>query len=204
MVVDPGHGGEDLGAVVSGRREKDIVLAIALKLKERLGVSAILTRDSDFYVPLDQRVERGRAAGAAAFVSLHINKVRQKDMQGVTVFAYGKAPFKLTRRMRHGPPPLPAPPSSRIQASLELAKNMARDLRRAGFKSGSPERAEYYVLKNPEVPAVLVELGYLSNPDEARRLGDPAYQDRLVEALARSLSAYQARSRPASRPASGA
>lgn len=194
FVLDPGHGGEDLGAVVAGRREKDIALAIARKLKERLekrtGIPARLTRDSDTFIPLDARVKDCREG--VGFVSLHLNQVRSKKLEGITVYAFGKSPYKSykRRRAKHRVPPLAAPTKEQAEASREFAGSIVRSLRAQGFKVEPPVRAGFYVLKNPDVPSVLIELGYLSNPDEAARLSDPAYQDKLADALATSLQNF--------------
>lgn len=193
IILDPGHGGEDWGAVVGGRQEKDIALAIARKLQERLGVPAKLTRERDVYIPLDERISKSIQWGGSAFISLHINQVKRKSLQGITVYAFGKSPFRLFRRKgRRGPPPLPSPPREKIKDSGALARSVVRTLSAAGFKVDPIARAEYYVLKNPKIPSILIELGYLSNPTEAARLSDPSYQDRLADALARSLSEHLA------------
>lgn len=199
IVLDPGHGGEDLGAVIAGRREKDITLAVARKVKARLEAagtaSARLTRDADEFVQLDRRVEQSLAWNAALFVSLHVNEVsRHKDLSGITLYSFGKEPGRssapLVRRRRVAP--LPAPPGEQARASGRLASWMARFLRAAGFQVAPPDRAEYYVLKNPKSPSVLVELGYLTNAAEAKKLEDPAYQDKLADAIARCLTGYLA------------
>lgn len=194
FILDPGHGGEDLGAVVYGRREKDLALQIALKVKERLeartGIPARMTRDSDVFLPLDARVDASRAG--LGFVSLHLNQVRSKKLEGITIYAFGKSPYKQgkRRRAKRRVAPLPAPPKEQARASAGLAETIARSLRGQGFKVEPPLRAGFYVLKNPAVPSVLIELGYMSNPAEGARLADPAYQERLADALASSLQAY--------------
>lgn len=203
FILDPGHGGDDLGAVVGGKMEKDITLSIARKVKdhlERLGTAPVrLTRDSDAYLPLDRRVEQSLALRGEVFVSLHVNKVRYKQLQGLTVYNYGRHLFSSLRRpFRHHrrPPPLPAPPKKNIRESAVLAASVARSLRAQGFKIGAPETADYYVLKNPRIPSILIEMGYLSNPEEAARLSDPAYQDTLAFAIAESLRSYYAKTAP--------
>lgn len=195
FILDPGHGGRDLGAVVHGLREKDIALAIALKVEQKLaadGMAARLTRDSDFFVPLNERVvdyEQGEA-----FISLHLNEVRGKKASGITVYAFGRGRMRSRRRrhLRHHRkvPPLPAPPKAEARASAVLAQSIVRSLRARGFKVDPPAHAGFYVLKNPAVPSVLIEMGYLSNPREAKRLAQPAYQDKLAGAIAASLQAY--------------
>jgi N-acetylmuramoyl-L-alanine amidase len=194
VFVDPGHGGDDLGAVVAGRREKDIALAIARKLKQKLealnGTAVRLTRDSDVYIPLDKRVEESLDPGNLAFVSLHINQVRSKKPHGITVYAFGKTTFRGGSRRRHKIPPLPAPSKESARASGRLASSIVESLRAQGFRVDPPAKAGFYVLKNPTVPSVLIELGFLSNPQEAALLADPAYQDKLADAVAVSLQSY--------------
>ncbi|MBI5238944.1 MAG: N-acetylmuramoyl-L-alanine amidase [Elusimicrobia bacterium] len=193
IVIDAGHGGEDLGAVVRGCREKDIALQVALRLRDRLqarGFSPVrLTRESDEFVPLDERVARVSAWDGGLFISLHANKVFWKKNRGITVYAYGRGRGRSDRRHRRHRrvPPLPPPPPEEARAGGELAARIAQGLRREGLDPGEPDRAEYYVLKNPRTPSVLVELGFLSNPNEARLLADPAYQERLAAGLAAGL-----------------
>lgn len=191
IILDPGHGGQDWGATVTGRREKDIALAVAKRLKERLekdgAASVRLTREGDSYVPLDERMQEG-----ALFVSLHANKVRQKSVRGVVVYAWGKTRIKHApghKKAKLGLPPLPPPPGDKAKASRELSASFARALRSEGFRAES-DRADLYVLKNPSAPAILVEMGYLSNPSEAVMLEDEKYQERLAEAMARGLVSY--------------
>lgn len=197
LILDPGHGGNDLGAVVGGRREKDIALSISRRLKARLearGAGPVrMTRDSDSFVPLDERVDDSLEWSGRVFVSLHLNQVRAKRLQGITVYAFGKDQFKSAgksankRRHHRKVEPLPAPPKELARASARLADSIVDSLRHQGFRVDPPAKAGFYVLKNPGIPSVLIELGYLSNPQEAARLNDPAYQDKLAEALASSL-----------------
>jgi N-acetylmuramoyl-L-alanine amidase len=195
VILDPGHGGRDLGAVVGGRMEKDIALAVSLKVKDRLeslyGVPARLTRDSDVFVPLDERVRESIADGGVVFVSLHLNQVRRKKARGITVYAFGRGRWKPRhRRSRQKLSPLSAPPREQARESADLAEEVTAALRARGFQASRPARARFYVLKNPEIPSILIELGYLSNPKEAAALASPAYQDALASAIAESLGAY--------------
>lgn len=206
FVLDPGHGGTDLGAVVGGHREKDIALSIAHRLKEKLaaaGASAVrMTRDSDQFVPLDQRIDESLGWSGSVFVSLHLNQVRYKKLNGITVYAFGKDHYKKAAkesRKHRKYAPLPPPPKEMAKASAKLAESIVDSLRREGLRVEAPARAGFYVLKNPGIPSVLIELGYLSNPQEAARLIDPAYQDKLAQALASSLQSYLAKL-PAARP----
>ncbi len=192
IVLDAGHGGKDYGAVIKGRYEKTLSLAIAKKLKKRLesaGHSVRMTREDDSHVALDRRVRS--ASDGSLFVSLHLNDLGDERMKGITVYSFGKSGQRWTPVFR-SLPPLPAPPRAAVQASAELASAVARSLRSRGFEAAAPERGEYYVLKNPSSPSILIEMGCLSNPEEAARLGDAGYQDRLAEALSLSLREYLA------------
>ncbi|MCX5797678.1 MAG: N-acetylmuramoyl-L-alanine amidase [Elusimicrobia bacterium] len=199
IVIDAGHGGQDWGATVADRYEKDITLAVALKLRDRLqalGLGPVrMTRDCDEFIPLNGRVDDTSAWGGGLFISLHANKVLRRGPHGVVVYAFGRGRGRSSRHHRRyrKVPPLPAPPSEQVRAGAALAAQLARGLRRDGLRVEALERAEYYVLKNPRTPSVLVELGYLSNPAEAKLLADPEYQDRLAAALADGLAENMAR-----------
>ena len=205
VILDPGHGGDDLGAVSGSWREKDIALAIARRVKQKLealGHTPVkLTRDADVFVPLNKRIDESVEWDGLAFISLHLNQVRSKKPQGITVYAFGRQTVRLPRRHRHSKvPPLPAPPKDEARASADLARALVQSLRAQGFRVDPPAKAGFYVLKNPRLPSVLVELGYLSNPQERARLSDPAYQDRLAEAVAVSLRSYSLSSAATSTP----
>lgn len=196
IILDAGHGGRDLGAVRHGRREKDLALAITRKLRDRLeaeGIGVRLTREEDVYVPLDRRISDSIEWEGSAFVSLHVNQDRNTKAEGIEVYAFGARKSRRARRRRHRLPPLPAPPRAAREASADLASSIVRTLRSNGLRVDLPEKAGFYVLKNPKLPSVLVELGYLSNAREAARLGEAEYQDKLAEALAVSLREYVTR-----------
>lgn len=196
VILDPGHGGSDLGAVIKGRREKDICLSVALKLQKSLdrpgGPGAILTRRSDVYIPLDRRVAAGSSRDSAVFLSLHANETRDRKERGIMVYSFGHS-WKAPKSRRLRVPPLPSPSDEAAREGAILADMIARSLKAGGFRVSGVARTDYYVLKNPNHPSVLVELGFLSNPKERRSLGDPAYQKRLADTLARGLAAYLAR-----------
>jgi N-acetylmuramoyl-L-alanine amidase len=193
VILDAGHGGDDLGAVVNGLKEKDIALAFARKLRARLHAASVpvtLTRDEDAFVPLDRRVVDSVDWSGSAFVSLHLNEVKSRRMSGVVIYSYGPERLKKWRKKRHpSVPPMPAPPRSQAAESAALSRALGRALRDGGFRVEN-DKSDYYVLKNPAQPSVLVELGYLSNPEEAAKLVDPAYQDRMVEVIARALETW--------------
>ncbi len=193
VILDPGHGGDDLGAIVKGAQEKDIALTVALKLRDRIktAMPVRLTRDSDVYVTLDDRMVNSVDWNGAVFVSIHLNQVRNKKLAGATVYSYGPEKRRFKRRKPRHPkvPPMPAPPSVDARESDFLASSMVKALRGDGFRA-EHAKSDYYVLKNPAQPSVLVEIGYLSNPAEAARLADPAYQDKLVSTLASAIETF--------------
>lgn len=194
IILDPGHGGNDQGAVVHGLQEKDIALVFAKKLKVRLAKNkdfpVVLTRDTDRYVTLDDRLVDSVDINGSIFVSLHLNQVKGKKAAGAIVYSYGPEQRGKWRKRNHpSVPPMPAPPRGQARDSERLARTFSRNLRADGFRAES-SKSDYYVLKNPAAPSVLIELGYLNNPDEAAKLNDSAYQDRMVESLAKAIEEY--------------
>jgi N-acetylmuramoyl-L-alanine amidase len=194
VIIDPGHGGDDLGAVVKGLQEKDIALAVSLKLRDRIkgDMPVMLTRDSDHYVTLNDRIVDSVDWNGAVFVSIHLNQVRDKSLAGATVYSYGpdRERHHWRRRPRHrGVPPMPAPPGIDAKESDYLAGAMVKAMRGDGFRV-EQKKSDYYVLKNPAQPSILIEIGYLSNPEEAARLNDAAYQNKLVETIAKAIESY--------------
>jgi len=193
VVIDAGHGGDDFGASVKGLREKDIALAVALKLKARLKkLPVVLTRETDRYVDLDERVINSVDWNGALFISIHLNEVRSHKTSGATIYSYGPDRRRRWRRRSHPDVlPLPAPPLVAAKEGEFLARSMEKFLREAGIRAET-EKSDYYVLKNPSAPSVLVELGFLSNPEESAKLAGAAYQNLLVESLARAIEDYVA------------
>jgi len=194
VILDPGHGGDDDGAFVRGIKEKDIALVFAKKLKARLAKNAdlpvVLTRDTDRYVPLDERLVDSVDMSGSIFVSLHLNQVKGKRASGAIVYSYGPETLRKWRKRSHpSVPPMPAPPRGQASDSERLARTFSRALRADGF-TAETSKSDYYVLKTPAAPSVLIELGYLNNPDEAAKLTDPAYQDRMVDSLAKAIEEY--------------
>jgi N-acetylmuramoyl-L-alanine amidase len=227
VAIDPGHGGEDPGAVgPSGLREKDVVLAIALQLRERLnannGMRAMLTRDADFFVPLDQRVAKARRVQADLFVSIHADAFFTPQARGASVFALSDkgasssaarwmaerenaadlvgginvkaADATVMRAM------LDMSTTAQIKDSLKLGNEVLSRIGRVGrLHKGSVEQAGFAVLKAPDIPSILVETAFISNPEEESRLRDTAYQTKLVDALASGVQRYFARNPPLAR-----
>lgn len=196
IVIDPGHGGSDEGAIVRGVMEKDVALAFAKKLKTRLTrdpeLNVVMTREDDRYVRLDDRLIETVDASGMIFVSLHLNQVKGKKSAGAIVYSFGPEKLRAWRKKSHPTvAPMPAPPGVQSGNSAVLAAALSKGLRADGFRAEA-SKSDYYVLKNPSSPAVLIELGYLNNPDEAAKLVDPAYQDRMVESIAKSLEQFAA------------
>ena len=227
VAIDPGHGGEDPGAIgPSGLREKDVVLAVALQLREHLnrnaGMRAMLTRDADFFVPLDQRVAKARRVQADLFISIHADAFFTPQARGASVFALSDkgASSSAARWMAErenaadlvGGVNLKAADATvmralldmsttaQIKDSLKLGHEVLSRIGRVGrLHKGSVEQAGFAVLKAPDIPSILVETAFISNPEEEARLRDPAYQAQLVDALASGVQRYFARNPPLAR-----
>ena len=227
VAIDPGHGGEDPGAVgPSGLREKDVVLAIALQLREKLnanpGMRAMLTRDADFFVPLDQRVAKARRVQADLFVSIHADAFFTPQARGASVFALSDkgASSSAARWMADRENAadlvggvnvkaadatvmralLDMSTTAQIKDSLKLGNEVLANIGKVGkLHKGSVEQAGFAVLKAPDIPSILVETAFISNPEEEARLRDPAYQAQLVDALASGVQRYFARNPPLAR-----
>jgi N-acetylmuramoyl-L-alanine amidase len=227
VALDPGHGGEDPGAVgPSGLKEKDVVLAVARQLRERLegvpGLRVLLTRDGDYFVPLHERVRKARRVGADLFVSIHADAFLRREARGASVFVLsdGAASSAAARWMAQRENAADAvgglnvgtlkdrdvlgtlldmSTTAQIKDSLQLGGEVLGMLGRVGrLHKPRVEQAGFAVLKAPDVPSILVETAFISNPEEERKLRDPDYQRRLVDAIARGLLRYLSR-RPALR-----
>ncbi|MGC1173973.1 N-acetylmuramoyl-L-alanine amidase [Polaromonas sp.] len=227
VALDPGHGGEDPGAVgPGGTREKDVVLQIALRLRERINkqpnMRAFLTRDADFFVPLHVRVQKARRVQADLFISIHADAFFTPRPQGASIFALSekgasssaarwiadkensadlvggvnakakdaqvqKALFDMST-------------TAQINDSLKLGGAMLGEIGSVG-KLHKPrvEQAGFAVLKAPDIPSVLVETAFISNPDEEAKLRSEAYQVQLADALMRGISGYFAKNPPLAR-----
>jgi N-acetylmuramoyl-L-alanine amidase len=216
IVLDPGHGGADPGAVRMGLREKDVTLAFARELAPRLatrGWAVSLTRDDDRFLPLSDRVATAQALRADAFLSIHADTVLQGDASGASVYvlsaeasdAEAAALAERENRVdRLGGLDLPAADEDVARALIALVRGptMARSRalgaalveglsRRVAVLPSAPLRgAGFRVLKAPEVPSALVELGFLSNEADRARLADPAWRAEAAEAVAEALDAW--------------
>jgi N-acetylmuramoyl-L-alanine amidase len=226
VAIDPGHGGEDPGAVgPTGLREKDVVLQVALQLRDRLnalpGMRAMLTRDADFFVPLQDRVKKARRVQADLFVSIHADAFLTPSARGASVFALsqGGASSSAARWMASkenaadlvggvnlAKDPLLASAlldmstTAQIKDSLRLGGEVLGQIGKVGkLHKGSVEQASFAVLKAPDVPSILVETAFISNPEEEAKLRDPIYQEKLVEALSAGIQRYFAKNPPLAR-----
>jgi N-acetylmuramoyl-L-alanine amidase len=227
VALDPGHGGEDPGAIgPTGLREKDVVLAIALKLRERLnelpGVRVMMTRETDHFVPLVERVRKARRVQADLFVSIHADAFMRPEARGASVFALSTSGASssaahwmaerenaadavggvnvATRDPQLLRALLDMSTSAQIKDSLKLGSEVLSHIGRVGrLHKPRVEQAGFAVLKAPDIPSILVETAFISNPEEEARLRDPAYQAQLVDALATGIKRYFARNPPLAR-----
>jgi N-acetylmuramoyl-L-alanine amidase len=219
VAIDPGHGGEDPGAIgPSGLKEKDVVLAVALRLRERLnslpGLRAMLTRDGDFFVPLHDRVRKARRVQADLFVSVHADAFITPRARGASVFALssGAATSAAARWMadkENGADlvggvnqravkdaqvlraMVEMSTAAQIKDSLRVGGEILQHIGRVGhLHKPRVEQAGFAVLKAPDIPSVLVETAFISNPEEEKLLRSTRYQDRLVDALVTAMRRY--------------
>ena len=227
VALDPGHGGEDPGAIgPGGTREKDVVLQIAHRLRDRINqqpnMRAYLTRDADFFVPLHVRVQKARSVQADLFISLHADAFFTDVPQGASVFALSekgasssaarwlankensadlvgginaKAKDAQVQRAMFD-----MSTTAQINDSMKLGSAMLGEMGNVG-KLHKPrvEQASFAVLKAPDIPSVLVETAFISNPMEEARLRSEDYQIQLADALMRGISRYFAKNPPLAR-----
>ena len=227
VALDPGHGGEDPGAVgPGGTREKDVVLQIAHRLRDRINqqpnMRAYLTRDSDFFVPLHIRVQKARKVQADLFISIHADAFFTARPQGASVFALSDkgASSSAARWMADKENSadlvgglnvkakdaqvqkalLDMSTTAQINDSLKLGSAMLGEIGSVGkLHKPQVEQAGFAVLKAPDIPSVLVETAFISNPDEEAKLRSEDYQVQLADALMRGISRYFARNPPLAR-----
>ncbi len=228
IALDPGHGGEDPGAIgPSGLKEKDVVLAVALKLRDRLNsnpnIRVMMTRDADFFVPLQERVRKARRVQADLFVSIHADAFFTPKARGASVFALSQGAATSTaarwiaakenradqvggvnvasvkdREVLRAM--LDMSTSAQIKDSLKLGSEVLGQIGKVGrLHKKAVEQAGFAVLKAPDVPSILVETAFISNPEEEAKLRDPDYQAQLVNALATGIARYFAKNPPLAR-----
>jgi N-acetylmuramoyl-L-alanine amidase len=218
IAVDAGHGGEDPGAIgMNGTREKDVVLAIArelaLKINAEPGMRAVLTRNGDYFVPLRDRMRRARAQAADLFVSIHADSIRDRRVDGSSVYilsqrgATDEASRWLAERENASDliggvslddkdgvlasVLLDLSQTASLSASQVAAERVLRELNRVGeVRKPQVQQARFVVLKSPDIPSMLVETAYISNPQEELRLRSPAHQAKLAAAIHQGVHDY--------------
>ena len=224
IALDPGHGGEDPGATgASGSREKDIVLEVAKRLKGKLesmpNMRVMLTRDGDFFVPLGKRVEKARSVQADLFVSIHADAFVQPTARGSSVFVLSEkgASSSAARWLADDQNKadligginmgthdrqlagvlFDLSTTAQINDSMKLGKAVLSEIGGINrLHKGSVEQAGFAVLKAPDIPSILVETAFISNPEEEAKLKDDAYQNQLAEAIAKGIKRYFAYNPP--------
>jgi len=218
IAIDAGHGGEDPGAMGKNRtREKDVVLAIAKELKEsidaRPGLKGVLVRTGDYYIPLRDRFEKARQHRADLFVSIHADAFTNRNVSGSSVFVLSRkgASSEFARRLADSENSadlvggvtlsdkdgmlasvlLDLSQSATMEASHSVADSVLASMRRVGKTHKSyVEHANFMVLKSPDVPSILVETAFISNPSEEQRLRDSAWQKKIARAIADGVQDY--------------
>ena len=224
VVIDPGHGGEDPGAIGrGGNHEKNVTLSIARRLKARMdgepAMRSMLTRDGDYFIPLLQRVHKARRVNADLFVSIHADAFVKPTARGSSVFVLSESGASssaarwlaqkensadliggashavkdphLARTL------LDLSQTATINDSLKLGKDVLGELGRVNtLHKAYVEQAGFAVLKAPDIPSILVETAFISNPEEEARLADDGYQDQMAEAILRGIKRYFAKNPP--------
>lgn len=219
VAIDPGHGGEDPGATgKNGTREKHITLAVARKLQKEInqqtGMKAILVRDGDYYLKLRQRIKKARKHRADLFVSLHADAFHNPNVKGSSVYilsergASSEAAKWLAKRENSADELmggvslddkddvlasvlLDLSQAATIEASADLAQNTLKELKTVGrVHKRHVERAGFAVLKSPDIPSILVELAFISNPYEEKNLNSRRYQEKMAKAITKGVKRY--------------
>lgn len=231
IALDPGHGGEDPGAIgPSGTREKDVVLKVAHLLRERINATTVggnpmrayLTRDGDYFVPLGTRVQKAQRVQADLFVSIHADAFTNPDARGASVFALSQSGasssaarwlankenqadlvggLNVRAKDRHVQSALlDMSTTAQINDSLKLGSVLLGEIGNVGrLHKPRVEQAGFAVLKAPDIPSVLVETAFISNPQEEAKLRTSAYQEELADALMRGITRYFAKNPPLAR-----
>ena len=227
VAIDPGHGGEDPGAIgPTGLREKDVVLAIARLLRDELqqqrNLRVMMTRDADYFVPLHDRVRKAQRVQADLFVSVHADAFMRPEARGASVFALSEkgATSAAARWMAERENKADAvggvnlqvsdahvmrtlldmSTTAQIKDSLKLGREVLGRIGKVGtLHKRDVEQAGFAVLKAPDIPSILVETAFISNPAEEARLRDATYRQQLVEAIASGIHRYFARNPPLAR-----
>lgn len=224
VAIDPGHGGQDPGAVgPTGKREKDITLAVARELARQVnatpGLKAYLTRDSDVFIPLPMRAQKARSAKADIFISIHADAAENRAAKGSSVYVLSTkgASSQRARWLADKENAADLVGGVRLQQTEGTLANVLLDLAQSGYMKASEdaaghvlgglkrigknhkpniERANFAVLRTSDMPAMLVETAFISNPDEERRLMDPAYQRQIAGAVLDGVHTFFSRQPP--------
>ena len=227
VVIDPGHGGEDPGAVGrAGTYEKTVTLEIGQRLREMIAAEpqmrVAMTREGDFFVPLRTRVAKARAVHADLFVSIHADAWIRPDARGSSVFALSEhgatssAAAYLAKKENNADRVgginlaskdrqlqrvlLDLSTTAQINDSLKLGGAVLRELERINrLHKPRVEQASFAVLKAPDIPSILIETAFISNPDEEKRLRDDDYQDQMARAILAGIKRYFAKNPPLAR-----
>lgn len=224
VAIDPGHGGQDPGAIgPTGKREKDVTLAVARELARQVnatpGLRAYLTRDTDVFIPLPMRAQRARAAKADIFISIHADAAENRSATGSSVYVLSTKGASSQRARWLADKEnaadliggvslsrtegtlanvlLDLAQSGNMKASEDAASHVLGGLKRIGNNhKPNLERANFAVLRTSDMPAMLVETAFISNPDEERRLIDPTYQRRIAGAVLDGVHTFFSRQPP--------
>lgn len=228
IVLDPGHGGEDPGAIgATGSREKDVVLAIAKRLKAKIeqqpNMRVVLTRNGDYFVPLHVRVQKARQAQADLFISIHADAFIERRARGSSVFVLSEKGASSTaarwlarkenaadligginisnQNRQLAGILLDLSTTAQINDSMKLGKAVLGEIGDINrLHKNAVEQAGFAVLKAPDIPSILVETAFISNPEEETKLNDDSYQDRLANAILNGAKKYFARNPPMAKP----
>lgn len=228
VAIDAGHGGEDPGAKgANGSYEKHITLSIARRLKEKIdaepGMRAYLTRDGDYFIPLHERVNKARAVRADLFVSIHADAFIRPEARGSSVFALSEngatsaAARWLAKKENEADligginidvkdkflkrTLIDLSQTATINDSLKLARHVLREIGEINtLHKNHIEQAGFAVLKAPDIPSILVETAFISNPEEEKKLTDEVYQDKLAGAILSGIKAYFSKHQPMAKP----
>ncbi len=227
IALDPGHGGEDPGAIGSrGSYEKNIVLSIAKRLKNKIdqedSMRPFLTREGDYFVPLHRRVSKARQVEADLFISIHADAFIQPHARGASVFALSQqgATSSAARWMANKENSsdligginikvkdkqvahllLDLSTTAQINDSLRVGNSVLRNIGNfAPLHKNRVEQAGFAVLKAPDIPSILIETAFISNPQEEKRLNDEGYQERIAEAILAGIKDYFSKNPPVAR-----
>ncbi|MFZ6675583.1 N-acetylmuramoyl-L-alanine amidase [Undibacterium sp. Xuan67W] len=224
IAIDPGHGGEDPGAIGrGGSREKDVVLSIAKRLKAKIeqipNMRVMLTRDGDYFVPLNVRVQKARAVQADLFMSVHADAFVNSSARGSSVFVLSEKGASSsaarwladkenaadliggvnikTHDKQLASVLLDLSTTAQINDSLKLGKVVLSEISSINrLHKGAVEQAGFAVLKAPDIPSILIESAFISNPEEEAKLTDDTYQDQMADAVVKGIKKYFSRNPP--------